>query len=236
MRLDVITLFPAMFDGPFTESIIKRARERGLIKINLVNPRDFTTDRHRTVDDKPYGGGAGMLMKPEPLFAAIEENLQPETHVVLATPQGKPFTQRRARELAKKDHIIFVCGHYEGVDERVRDGLIDEELSIGDYILTNGNLAAMVMTDAIVRLRPDVLGSEESVVEESFSEGLLEYPQYTRPEEFRGMKVPEVLLSGNHQAIAAWRREQALRRTSDRRPDLLKEHTNQGGSPDASQD
>lgn len=221
MKLDVITIFPSMFDGPFSESIIKRARERNLVEINVIDLREFTSDRHRTVDEKPYGGGAGMLMKPEPLFDAVESCRTEKSHVVLLTPQGQPFKQSRAIEMAELEHIIFVCGHYEGVDERVRTALIDEEISIGDYVLTNGNLAAMVVADSIIRLRPGVLGCDHSTVEESFSEPLLEYPQYTRPEEFRGMRVPEVLLSGNHQAIADWRHEQALQRTRDRRPDLL---------------
>jgi tRNA (guanine37-N1)-methyltransferase len=223
MRLDVITIFPGMFQGPFTESIMKRAQEKGKVEINLIDVREFTTDRHRTVDEKPYGGGAGMLMKVEPLFAAVESCRTERSHVVLLTPQGTPFKQSRAIEMATLDHVIFVCGHYEGVDERVRLALIDEEISIGDYVLTNGNLAAMVVADSIVRLIPGVLGCEHSTVEESFSSPMLEYPQYTRPETYRDMTVPKVLLSGNHQAIDAWRCEQALERTASRRPDLLKD-------------
>ena len=221
MRLDIITIFPAMFTGPFTESIVKRAREKGIVEINLVNLRDFTTDRHHTTDDRPYGGGAGMVMKPEPLFAAVEAVRTPAAQVILLTPQGRPFRQAIARELATCQHLIFICGHYEGVDERVRIALVDQEISIGDYILTNGNLAAMVITDAVVRLLPGALGCETSADEESFSEGLLEYPHYTRPECFRDLTVPEILLSGNHQAIATWRHQQARERTRLKRPDLL---------------
>ena len=221
MRVDIITIFPGMFTGPFTESIVKRARGNGIVDINLIDLRDFTTDKHRTVDERPYGGGAGMLMKPEPLFAAVESCRQDDSRVILLSPQGRPFTQGRARQLAEAQHLVLVCGHYEGVDERVRLDLVDEEISIGDYILTNGNLAAMVVTDAIVRLLPGALGCETSTEEESFSEALLEYPQYTRPEVFRDRTVPKVLLSGNHKAIADWRREQAELRTKERRPDLL---------------
>jgi tRNA (guanine37-N1)-methyltransferase len=221
MRVDIISIFPGVFDGPFSESIIKRAREQGLLTVNIINPRDFTTDRHRTVDDRPYGGGAGMVMKPEPIFDAVDSVRTPQSHIILTSPQGAPFTQARAQELAHKAHIIIVCGAYEGVDERIRQSLVDEELSIGDYILTNGSLAAMVFTDAITRLLPGALGCAESVIDESFSDGLLEYPQYTRPEIFRGMSVPPVLLSGNHGEIANWRRQQATARTQERRPDLL---------------
>ncbi len=226
MRIDIITIFPAMFRGPLTESIIKRAQDRGQVEINLIDLRDFTTDKHRTVDDRPYGGGAGMVMKPEPLFQAVESCRRDDSKVILLCPQGDQFVQAKARTLATESHLIMVCGHYEGIDERVRLDLVDEEISIGDYVLTNGNLGAMVVTDAVVRLLPGVLGCEDSVVEESFSDGLLEYPQYTRPEVFRGRPVPDVLLSGNHQAIADWRRAQALERTRRRRPDLL-ENTEQ---------
>ena len=220
-RLDIITIFPAMYNGPFDESIVKRAREEGLIEINLVDLREFTHDRHRSVDDRPYGGGAGMLMKPEPIFEAVDTLRTPQSRIVLLSPQGQQFQQQHAEELAEAPHLIFICGHYEGVDERVRIGLADVELSIGDYILSNGNLAAMVVVDAIVRLLPGALGCEESAVKESFSDGLLEYPQYTRPEEYRGMRVPEILLSGNHAVIEAWRLEMATERTRTRRPDLL---------------
>lgn len=220
MRLDIITIFPAMFDGPFGDSIIKRAQQAKAVEIQVINLRDFTSDPHRTVDDRPYGGGAGMLMKPEPLFAAVDSLRNPETQVILLTPQGQTFNQQKARELSKKPHLILICGHYEGVDERVRLALADEEISIGDYILTSGNLPAMVVADAIIRLLPGVLGCADSIVEESFSDGELEYPQYTRPENYAGMRVPEILLSGNHAAIANWRQEQARERTRMRRPDL----------------
>lgn len=225
MRIDIITLFPDMF-APLSESIIGRARKQGLIEINLVNLRDYTHDRRGTVDDVPYGGGPGMLMKPEPLFEAVEALRTPESLVVLTGPRGKRFDQTMARELTHESHIILICGHYEGVDERVREGLTDLEVSIGDYVLTNGNLAAMVIVDAVARLFPGVLGCDESSADESFSAGLLEYPQYTRPAEFRGMNVPEVLLSGNHAEIAAWRKRQAQELTRRLRPDLLSEKEN----------
>jgi tRNA (guanine37-N1)-methyltransferase len=221
MRVDIVSIFPKAFDGPFSESIIKRAREQGLLTVNIINPRDFTHDRHRTVDDRPYGGGAGMVMKAGPIFDAVESVRTPQSHVILTSPQGARFTQARAQELATMDHIIIVCGAYEGVDERIRQTLVQEELSIGDYILTNGSLAAMVFTDAITRLLPGALGCADSAIDESFSEGLLEYPQYTRPETFRSMSVPPVLLSGNHGDIADWRQQQATVRTQERRPDLL---------------
>ena len=220
MQIDIITLFPDIFFGPLAESIIGRAVKSGLVKINTVNLRDYTHDERGTVDDKPYGGGPGMLLKAEPLFEAIEDIRTEKSLVILTSPQGQSFNQQTASELKDYEHLIFVCGHYEGVDERVRTTLIDREISIGDYVLTSGNLAAMVMTDAIVRLLPGVLGCDASSEDESFSEGLLEYPQYTRPPEFEGMKVPEVLLSGDHGKIAQWRKAQAETRTRDRRPDL----------------
>lgn len=220
MQIDIITLFPDIFFGPLAESIIGRAVKSGLIKINTVNLRDYTHDERGTVDDKPYGGGPGMLMKAEPLFEAIEDIKTEKSLVILTSPQGQSFNQQMAGELKDHEHLIFVCGHYEGVDERVRTTLIDKEISIGDYILTSGNLAAMVMTDAIVRLLPGVLGCDASSEDESFSRGLLEYPQYTRPPEFRGMKVPEILLSGDHGKIAQWRKAQSEARTRSRRPDL----------------
>ena len=220
MRIDIITLFPEVFFGPFAESIIARAIKNDLVEINTVNLRDYSHDERGTVDDKPYGGGPGMLLKCEPLFEAIEDIRTDKSLVILTSPQGQSFNQQTASELKDYDHLIFVCGHYEGVDERVRTTLIDRELSIGDYVLTSGNLAAMVMTDAIVRLLPGVLGCDESSVDESFSQNLLEYPQYTRPPEYRGMKVPEILLSGDHGRIAKWRREQSETRTRTRRPDL----------------
>ena len=221
MRIDIITLFPDIFFGPFKESIIGRAVKQGLVEINTVNLRKYTHDERATVDDKPYGGGPGMLMKVEPLFEAVEDLRTEQSLVILTSPQGERFNQKMAVEMTAQDHLIIICGHYEGVDERVRAGLVDREISIGDYVLTSGNLAAMVMTDAIVRLLPGVLGSAESSVDESFANGLLEYPQYTRPVEFRGMKVPDVLLSGNHAEIAAWRLKQSQDRTRQRRPDLM---------------
>ncbi len=220
MRIDIISLFPEMFEVPFSTSILGRARRQGIVDIELINLRQFATDRRGTVDDAPFGGGAGMVLKPEPLFAAVESVAGPKK-VVLLTPQGRPFNQAIARQLAGEPHLVMVCGHYEGVDERVREALVDDELSIGDYVLTNGTLAAMVVVDAVVRLLPGALGSEDSAGSDSFGiDGLLEHPHYTRPAEFRGLKVPEVLLSGNHERIAAWRRQQSLARTAARRPDL----------------
>ncbi len=222
MKIDVLTLFPAMFAGPLDESIVKRAREAKLLDLKIHNLRDWTHDRHKTVDDKPFGGGPGMLLKVEPLFEAIESLRRAETKVILLSPSGRKFTQEIARELSQGKDLLLVCGSYEGFDERVREALADDELSIGDYVLTNGALPAMVVIDAVARLLPGVLGDDESSHDESFSAGLLEYPQYTRPAEFRGMKVPEVLLSGNHAEIEKWRREQAKSRTEKQRPDLLK--------------
>jgi len=203
---------------------MKRATAAGLVEFNAINLRDFTTDKHNKTDDRPFGGGPGMVMKAEPMFAAVESVRTPESRVILMTPQGQTFKQADARRLADQTHhLIFVCGHYEGVDERIRDALVDEEISIGDYVLTNGVLSATVVIDAVTRLRPGVLGGgEEAVEEESFSSGLLEFPQYTRPPEFRGMKVPEILFSGDHGKIAEWRKKQAMRRTIERRSDLLK--------------
>ena len=221
MKIDVLTLFPGMFPGPLDESIIKRACESGRLRLGIRDLRDYTHDRHRKVDDRPFGGGPGMLMKPEPLFEAVEALRGENSRVILPSPAGRPFRQEIARELAGEEHLLLVCGSYEGFDERVRECLADDELAIGDYVLTNGGLPAMVIIDAVTRLLPGVLGDDESSVDESFSDGLLEYPQYTRPAEFRGMSVPEVLLSGDHAAIERWRREQARRRTGQRRPDLL---------------
>ena len=222
MKIDVLTLFPAMFAGPLDESIIKRARQKGLLDLKIHDLRDWTHDRHRTVDDRPFGGGPGMLLKPEPLFEAVESLKRETTRVILFSPSGRKFDQNVARELAQQEDLLLITGHYEGFDERVREALVDDELSIGDYVLTNGALPAMVVVDAVTRLLPGVLGDDESSHDESFSAGLLEYPQYTRPADFRGMKVPEVLLSGNHAEIAKWRREQAQLLTQARRPDLLK--------------
>ena len=221
MKIDVLTLFPGMFPGPLDESIIKRACESGRLQLGIHDLRDYTHDRHRTVDDRPFGGGPGMLMKPEPLFEAVEALRGEKTRVILTSPAGRLFRQEIARELAAEEHLLLVCGSYEGFDERVRQGLADDELSIGDYVLTNGALPAMVIIDSVTRLLPGVLGDDESSQDESFSGGLLEYPQYTRPAEFRGMTVPEVLLSGDHAAIEKWRREQAEVQTRQRRTDLL---------------
>jgi tRNA (guanine37-N1)-methyltransferase len=221
MKIDVLTLFPAMFAGPLDESIIKRARQAGLLDLAIHNLRDYAHDRHKSVDDRPFGGGPGMLLKPEPIFEAVEGIARENTRVVLLSPAGRLFSQSIARELAQMSDLLLISGHYEGFDERIREQLADNELSIGDYVLTNGALPAMVIIDAVTRLLPGVLGDDQSADEESFSQGLLEYPQYTRPAEFRGMKVPEVLLSGNHAQIAKWRAEQSWLRTQQRRPDLL---------------
>lgn len=229
MQIDVITLFPEMLAGFLGQSMMKRAAKAGHVTFNTVSLRDFTEDRHRTTDERPFGGGPGMIMKPEPIFRAVESVRTEKSRVILMCPQGRPFCQKRAQELSAEPHLIFVCGHYEGVDERVREALIDEEISIGDYILTNGVLPAAVVIDAVVRLIPGVLGGEGAAVQESFSEPLLEYPQYTRPPEFRGMKVPEELLSGDHAAIARWRRRQAEKRTAERRPDLLPDFRPENG-------
>jgi len=220
MKIDVLTLFPAMFAGPLDVSIVQRARTAGLLELAVHNLRDWTHDRHKSVDDSPFGGGPGMVLKPEPLFEAIESLVRENTCVVLMAPDGQRFEQETAREFAAIEHLLIVCGSYEGIDERVRETLIDREISIGDYVLTNGGLPAMVLIDATTRLLPGVLGHEQSSADESFSHGLLEYPQYTRPAEFRGLRVPEVLLSGNHAEIAAWRAEQSRVRTKQRRPDL----------------
>ena len=242
LRFHILTLFPEMFRDPFDASILKRGQERELVDIRLYNIRDFTHDRHHVVDDYPYGGGEGMLMKPEPLFEAVEtvhkgipdrsgarlrslpsRGNRDSIPTILLSPQGRRFSQEMAQRLAQERDVVLVCGHYEGVDERVRQHLVTEEVSIGDYVLTGGELPAMVMVDAIARLVPGVLGSPQALQEESHISGLLEYPQYTRPAEYRGWSVPEVLLSGDHQRIARWRREQALLRTWQRRPDLLEQ-------------
>lgn len=225
IRFDVLTLFPEMFHGFLNSSIIKKAHEKGLVETSVINFRDFSTDKHRTVDDTPYGGGGGMVLKPEPLFEAVDHLLKDadtRPPVLLMSPQGQPFTQRKAEELARHSHLIIICGHYEGYDERIRQYLATDEISIGDYVLTGGELPAMVIIDSVTRLIPGVLGNETSAASDSFSTGLLEYPQYTRPAEYRGYRVPDVLLSGHHLRIEKWRRQQALRRTWERRPDLLK--------------
>ena len=222
MQYNVITIFPEMFGDPLNASIVKRAQEKGLIKIAVHNLRDHCTDKHRVTDDIPYGGGVGMVMKPEPLIRAIEalRTAQPESRTLLMTPQGKGFRQNDAERLTEYPALTLVCGRYEGIDERVRS-FVDEEVSIGDYILTGGELASMVVIDAVTRLLPGVLGDADSLKEESFNQSLLEAPQYTRPRVFRNMEVPEVLLSGNHAEIERWRQQQALKRTEERRPDLL---------------
>lgn len=226
MRIDVLTIFPEMFESPLNSSILKRAIEKGILEVELTNFRDYATDKHRRVDDYPFGGGAGMVMKPEPIFRAwsdvrkkIKEGI--ESRTILLSPQGRLFNQQLAWELSKEKHLILICGHYEGVDERVRSLIPIEEISIGDYILTGGELGAMVIVDAVARLLPGVLGDENSAQEETFTDGLLEYPQYTRPREFLGHHVPEILLSGNHAKIKEWRRWQSIIRTKERRPDLL---------------
>ena len=223
MRCDILTLFPDMFSAPFQESILGKAIEKGLIQVRTVNIRGFSLDKHQVVDDTPYGGGQGMVMKVEPIARAIEsiKSQNPSARVVYLTPQGEPFSQDLARRLSAQPHLILLCGRYEGVDERARELFVDEEISIGDYVLTGGELAAMVLVDAVSRFIPGVLGSDRSAEDDSFFNSLLEYPQYTRPSNFRGSGVPEVLLSGNHSAISVWRKKEALRRTSLRRPDLL---------------
>jgi tRNA (guanine37-N1)-methyltransferase len=223
LKIDVITVFPGMLRGFLEESMLKRASEMGAVQFRTVNLRDFAHDLRRTADDKPYGGGPGMIMKPELWFEAVETVRSESARVILMTPSGTTFRQQHAEMLSGETHLIFLCGHYEGIDERVREALVTDEFSIGDYVLTNGVLPAAVMIDAVVRLLPDVLGGgEEAAGDESFSDGLLEYPQFTRPAEYRGMQVPGVLQSGNHGAVESWRRQQALDRTARRRPDLLK--------------
>jgi tRNA (guanine37-N1)-methyltransferase len=228
MKIDIVTLFPEMCRVPLSESIMKRAQENKIVDLHIHNLRHWTSDKHHIVDDAPFGGGQGMVMKPEPIFAAVEELRNRESRIanreskiILMSPAGRRFDQKLARQLARESHLIIVCGHYEGVDHRVVEHLVDVEISIGDYVLTNGAIAAVVLVDAIVRLLPGVLGHEHSALDDSFSTGLLEAPQYTRPAEFRGWKVPDVLLSGNHGEITKWRREQALKRTKKNRPDLL---------------
>lgn len=224
MRVDIITLFPSMFKSPFEETIIKRAQQNGLIEIHLHNLRDFTTDRHRTVDDVPFGGGAGMVMKVEPIYKAISHikaEVGEKARVILLSPQGKTFSQKLAFQLVKEKNLILICGRYEGVDERVREYLVDEEISIGDYVLSGGEIAAMVIVDAVVRLLPGAVGDKRSIKEDSFYRGLLDYPQYTRPAKFLNWEVPEVLRSGNHQKIREWRKRKMLEKTLLRRPDLL---------------
>lgn len=223
MKIDILTLFPNIFAGPLTESIIKRAQESKIVEINIHDLRQYTKDKHRTADDKPYGGGVGMVLKPEPIFEAIDRLNEPNAKLILMSPQGVKFSQSLAKDLSKEKHLVFICGHYEGVDERIRIGLKPQDISIGDYILTNGSLAAMVVIDAVIRLIPGVLGNPKSSLNESFTNGLLEYPQFTRPSEYRCMKVPDELLSGDHKMIEKWRRKQAVIRTREKRPDMLEE-------------
>jgi len=221
MKIDILTLFPEMFTGPFNISIIKRAREKGIIDINLVNIRDFAQNKHRTVDDTPYGGGSGMVIQTDPVFRAVENILKKDSYIIMMCPQGRIFNHDIARDLANKQHLVLICGHYEGIDERVRTHLISDEISIGDYVLTGGELPAMVVVDAISRQIPGVLGEMKSALEDSFYDDLLDYPSYTRPREYRGINVPEILLSGHHKNIETWRRKESLLRTLARRPDLL---------------
>jgi tRNA (guanine37-N1)-methyltransferase len=225
MQIDILTLFPEMFTGVLGQSILQKATEKSAVNYNVVNFRDFADNKHSTVDDYPYGGGAGMVLKPQPIFdavSALKENAKSKSpRVILLCPQGERYSQRKAEELACEEHLIFICGHYEGYDERIRENMVTDEISIGDYVLTGGELGAMVVVDSVVRLLPEVLGNQESHMKDSFSTGLLEHPHYTRPADFRGLMVPEVLLSGNHKLIEEWRNKEALRRTLLRRPDLL---------------
>lgn len=228
MKIDILTLFPEVCRAPLSESMMKRAREKGLVDLQIHNLRDWTTDKHHVVDDAPFGGGQGMVMKPEPIFAAVEDlrNREssienPASRVILMSPAGRRFDQSMAQQLSNESHLVIICGHYEGVDHRVIEHLVDEEISIGDYVLTNGAIAAVVLVDAVVRLLPGVLGDDKSAADDSFSSGFLEGPQYTRPADFRGWKVPDVLLSGNHGEIAAWRKQEGKKRTRENRPDLL---------------
>jgi tRNA (guanine37-N1)-methyltransferase len=222
MRIDILTLFPEMFAGVLTSSILGKAAEKGIVEFHVTNFREFSESKHGTVDDTPYGGGGGMVLKPEPLFRAVETIAGEEKpRVILMCPQGKPYNQKLAEELAKERHLVLICGHYEGYDERIRQYLVTDEISIGDYVLTGGELAAMVVIDSVVRLQPGALGNQFSAEEDSFTTGLLEHPHYTRPAEFRGWKVPDILLSGHHANIQRWRLKESLRRTRERRPDLL---------------
>ncbi len=227
MKIDILTLFPNMFEGVLGESILKKAQEKEKVSFSVVNFREYADNKHQKVDDYPYGGGAGMVLMPQPIFDAVEDltkQTESKPKVILLCPQGERFTQQKAQSLAKEEHLIFICGHYEGYDERIREHLSTEEISIGDFVLTGGELAAMVITDSVVRLLPGVLGNEDSPVLDSHSTGILEHPHYTRPAEFRGMTVPDVLLSGNHMHIEEWREKESLRRTYKRRPDLLENY------------
>lgn len=222
MQIHVLSLFPEMFSGVFGSSIIKKAQEKGAVELAVTDIREYSENKHKQVDDYPYGGGAGMVLKPEPMFKAVEAITKDrKPRVILMCPQGERFNQKKAEELSKEDDLVFLCGHYEGYDERIRTHLVTDEISIGDFVLTGGELPAMTIIDSIVRLLPGVLGQQDSHIQDSFSTGLLEHPHYTRPAEFRGMKVPDVLLSGNHAKIAEWREEQSFKRTLERRPDLI---------------
>lgn len=226
MQIDVLSLFPEMFEGVLHSSIMKKAQDNQAATFNVTNFRDFATNKHKKVDAYPYGGGAGMVLKPEPIFAAVEavtSTSDSKPRVILMCPQGERFTQKKAEELAKEQHLVFICGHYEGYDERIREHLVTDEISLGDFVLTGGEIASMAIIDSVVRLLPDVLGNDQSAVHDSFSTGMLEHPQYTRPASFNGLEVPAVLLSGNHAEIDKWREEQAFLRTAERRPELLKE-------------
>ncbi len=228
MKIDVLSLFPSMFEGVLHSSIMKKAQENDAVSFHVTDFREFSTNKHHKVDDYPYGGGAGMVLKPEPIFAAVEsitKGAANKPRVILLCPQGQRFDQKKAEELANEEHLVFICGHYEGYDERIRQHLVTDELSLGDFVLTGGEIASMAIIDSVVRLLPNVLGNAESPVLDSFSTGLLEHPQYTRPSDFKGLKVPDVLLSGNHGNVEKWRQEQSLLRTYERRPDLLKNAT-----------
>ncbi len=226
MKIDFLTLFPEMITGVLNSSMMKKATEKGAVNFSIVNFRDFADNKHQTVDDYPYGGGAGMVLKPQPIFDAVKHVTEgsQRARVILLCPQGETFTQRKAEELAKEEHLVFISGHYEGYDERIREYLVTDEISIGDYILTGGELGAMVVADSVVRLLPDVLGNIDSPIQDSFSTGLLEHPHYTRPSDFRGYTVPEILLSGHHKKIETWRERESLKRTYTRRPDLLENY------------
>ncbi len=228
MQIDVITIFPKMFDAVLGESIVKRAQKKGVVEIDIVDLREFTSDKHRKVDDKPFGGGPGMVMNAEPFFEVVNyirkktKDKRLKTRIVLLSPKGKAFDHKLAKKLSKYEHMVLLCGHYEGIDERVRENLVDDEVSIGDYVLTGGELPAMVIIDAVTRLLPGALGNEDSSEDESFANGMLEYPHYTRPADYKGMKVPDPLLSGDHEKIKEWRKKQSLKTTKKKRPDLLK--------------
>ncbi|MCY8086811.1 tRNA (guanosine(37)-N1)-methyltransferase TrmD [Bacillus sonorensis] len=227
MRIDFLTLFPEMFEGVLGSSILQKAQEKNAVRFHVVNFRAYSHNKHQTVDDYPYGGGAGMVLKPQPVFDAVEKltaEAGTSPRIVLVCPQGERYTQKKAEELAKEDHLMFICGHYEGYDERIREHIATDEISIGDFVLTGGELPAMMIADSVVRLLPGVLGKEESHLEDSFSTGLLEHPHYTRPADYKGWKVPEVLTSGNHAKIKEWRRKESLKRTFLRRPDLLEHY------------